>query len=61
MTPPRHDVDDIFQWAREASENTKVAIARSGVRRVVLLSSMGAEFAEGTVSLTLYIERDRVA
>ncbi|PKY01179.1 NAD(P)-binding protein [Aspergillus campestris IBT 28561] len=48
MTPPRHDVDDIFQWAREASENTRAAIERSSVRRVVLLSSMGAEFESGT-------------
>ena len=51
MTPSRHDVDDIFQWARDASENTKAAIARSSVRRVVLLSSVGADCEAGTVSL----------
>ncbi|PLN86542.1 NAD(P)-binding protein [Aspergillus taichungensis] len=48
MTPSRHDVDDIFQWARDASENTKAAIARGSVKRVVLLSSIGAEFDSGT-------------
>ncbi|PLB36915.1 NAD(P)-binding protein [Aspergillus candidus] len=26
MTPPNYSVDDIFQWARDASENTKAAI-----------------------------------
>ncbi|PYI09741.1 NAD(P)-binding protein [Aspergillus sclerotiicarbonarius CBS 121057] len=49
ITPPRHDGSDMMQWATVASENTRVAIQRAGsVKRLVLLSSMGAEHASGT-------------
>ncbi|RAK95980.1 NAD(P)-binding protein [Aspergillus ibericus CBS 121593] len=49
ITPPRHDGSDMMQWATVASENTRRAIQRAGsVKRLVLLSSMGAEHASGT-------------
>ncbi|OJJ65939.1 hypothetical protein ASPBRDRAFT_436159 [Aspergillus brasiliensis CBS 101740] len=49
ITPPRYDGSDMMQWARQASENTRVAIRKAGtVKRLVLLSSMGAEQPEGT-------------
>ncbi|GLA02083.1 hypothetical protein AnigIFM60653_001379 [Aspergillus niger] len=49
ITPPRYDGSDMMQWARQASENTRIAIQKAGtVKRLVLLSSMGAEQPEGT-------------
>ncbi|PWY66007.1 NAD(P)-binding protein [Aspergillus heteromorphus CBS 117.55] len=49
ITPPRYDASDILQWARVASENTRLAIQKAGtVKRVVLLSSTGAEQPSGT-------------
>ncbi|RAH63203.1 NAD(P)-binding protein [Aspergillus piperis CBS 112811] len=49
ITPPRYDGTDMMQWARQASENTRAAIQKAGtVKRLVLLSSMGAEQPEGT-------------
>ncbi|KAE8412938.1 hypothetical protein BDV36DRAFT_269889 [Aspergillus pseudocaelatus] len=49
ITPPRYDGSDILACARTASENTRLAIQKSGsVKRLVLLSSMGAEHESGT-------------
>lgn len=50
ITPPRYDGSDILACARTASENTRLAIQKSGsVKRLVLLSSIGAEHESGTV------------
>ncbi|PWY96140.1 NAD(P)-binding protein [Aspergillus sclerotioniger CBS 115572] len=49
ITPPRYDGSDMMQWATIASENTRLAIQKAGsVKRLVLLSSMGAEQPSGT-------------
>ncbi|KAE8408444.1 hypothetical protein BDV37DRAFT_172968 [Aspergillus pseudonomiae] len=49
ITPPRYDGSDFLACARTASENTRLAIQKSGsVKRLVLLSSMGAEHESGT-------------
>jgi hypothetical protein len=58
ITPPRYDGSDLFQWAKIVSENTKLAVQKSGsVKRLVLLSSMGAEHSSGTVSLQSFSDR----
>lgn len=52
ITPPRFDGYDVGAHAREVSENTRRAVERAGsVKRVVLLSSMGAQYAEDVVSV----------
>ncbi|KAF7589919.1 hypothetical protein BBP40_003537 [Aspergillus hancockii] len=49
ITPPRYDGSDSLVGSRIASENTKLAVQKSGsVKRLVLLSSMGAEHPSGT-------------
>ncbi|KAE8353420.1 hypothetical protein BDV28DRAFT_133155 [Aspergillus coremiiformis] len=49
ITPPQYDGSDFLQYARITSENTRRAMQRSAsVRRLVLLSSMGAEHESGT-------------
>ena len=57
VLPPAYDGRDIIAHACLISNNVKDAIEKSGsVKRLVLLSSLGAEFAEGVVSIRL-IER----
>ncbi|KAE8378623.1 hypothetical protein BDV26DRAFT_261220 [Aspergillus bertholletiae] len=49
ITPPIYDGTDFLACARTASENTRLAIQKSGsVQRLVLLSSFGAEHESGT-------------
>ncbi|KPM39232.1 hypothetical protein AK830_g7355 [Neonectria ditissima] len=48
ITPPVYDGRDIVAHSKLVSKNVRDAVERSGsVKRLVLLSSMGAEFAEG--------------
>jgi len=49
ITPPQYIESDIVADARKMAENTKAAAQKAGVRRLVLLSSSGAEFDKGTV------------
>ncbi|KAF4340831.1 nucleoside-diphosphate-sugar epimerase [Fusarium beomiforme] len=52
VLPPAYDGRDIIQHAQGISSNVKVAIEKAGsVRRLVLLSSIGAEFSEGVGEL----------
>lgn len=54
VLPPAYDGRDIVAHARQISNNVKDAIEKSGsVKRLVLLSSLGAEFAEGVVSMPM--------
>jgi nucleoside-diphosphate-sugar epimerase len=51
VLPPAYDGRDIIAHAQTISNNVKKAIEESGtVKRLVLLSSVGAEFSEGVVS-----------
>lgn len=57
ITPPLyHDEQDIVAHARKVSENVKEAVERDGVRRVVVVSSAGAQYEAGTVSWILRVE-----
>lgn len=57
VLPPAYDGRDIIAHSRLISNNVKNAIEKSRtVKRIVLLSSLGAEFAEGVVGIRL-IER----
>ncbi|OAR00961.1 hypothetical protein LLEC1_04321 [Akanthomyces lecanii] len=48
VTPPFFGAEDPFAKAEEVSRNVKDAVERAGgVKRLMLLSSMGAEFADG--------------
>ncbi|OAA45619.1 NAD(P)-binding domain protein [Metarhizium rileyi] len=48
ITPPVFDRGDLVAIAQERSENVKNAIERSGtVNKVILLSSIGAQFSSG--------------
>ncbi|TVY79205.1 hypothetical protein Focb16_v009521 [Fusarium oxysporum f. sp. cubense] len=52
VLPPAYDGRDIIEHAQRISNNVKTAIERAGsVRRLVLLSSVGAEFSEGVGEL----------
>ncbi|PYH46298.1 NAD(P)-binding protein [Aspergillus saccharolyticus JOP 1030-1] len=49
VLPPCFDGGQLTEWATTASTNIRLAIQRSGtVKRLVLLSSMGAELEGGT-------------
>lgn len=51
LTPPVYDGCDIVKYAETVSENVKAAIEGAGtVKRLVLVSSMGAHLREGVVS-----------
>lgn len=51
LTPPVFDGRDIVKNAETVSQNVKEAIERApSVKRLVLLSSMGAHLSEGVVS-----------
>jgi nucleoside-diphosphate-sugar epimerase len=52
ITPPLYDDEtDIVAHARMVSENVKAAIQKAGsVRRLVYVSSVGAQYDHGTVS-----------
>ncbi len=55
MSPPKHDGSDYVSWARNISCNTREAVKRSGsIRRLVYISSMGAQHAQGVVSCALF-------
>ncbi|EWG54522.1 hypothetical protein FVEG_12726 [Fusarium verticillioides 7600] len=52
VLPPAYDGRDIVEHAKRISNNVKTAIERAGsVGRLVLLSSVGAEFSEGVGEL----------
>lgn len=47
ITPPKLDGSDIVAFSSSVSENLKGAISRAGsVKRLVLLSSMGAQYED---------------
>lgn len=48
MNPPAYNVADMFALAREIGERYVAAVKHSGARKVVLLSSIGSQHAEGT-------------
>jgi uncharacterized protein YbjT (DUF2867 family) len=48
LVPPQYGVDDMLAAQRRVIDSLAGAIARSGVPRVVLLSSIGAERPSGT-------------
>jgi uncharacterized protein YbjT (DUF2867 family) len=50
ITPPLYEEKDIIAHARLVSENVKAAAKKAGVKRFVLLSSVGAQYDHGTVS-----------
>lgn len=51
ITPPLYEADDLVKQAGVVSKNVKEAVERSGnVKRLVLLSSGGAQHSEGVVS-----------
>ncbi|WP_439576240.1 NmrA family NAD(P)-binding protein [Elioraea sp.] len=55
LNPPQPHAADYLGAARAASESIATAVRRSGVARVVALSSQGAHLAEGTGAVrTLY-------
>lgn len=55
ITPPVFESGDIVAITKERSENVKNAIEKSGtVKKVVLLSSVGAQFSSGVVRLPPY-------
>jgi putative NADH-flavin reductase len=49
-TPPCFDGSDPIKKAELLAQNVKTAVERAGVKRLILLSSVGAEFSEGVVS-----------
>lgn len=50
LTPPTYDDTPIVEHARTVSENTKTAIKAAGsVKRLVLVSSVGAQFDHDVV------------
>ncbi|KAM0424165.1 hypothetical protein ACHAPT_010534 [Fusarium lateritium] len=52
ITPPVFDGRDIVAYAENVSKNVRDAVEKAGtVKRLVLLSSVGAEFSEGTGEL----------
>jgi uncharacterized protein YbjT (DUF2867 family) len=52
ITPPVYDERDFVAHARMVSENAKAAIQKAGsVKRLVLLSSVGAQYDHGVVSV----------
>ncbi|KHN95034.1 NAD-dependent epimerase/dehydratase [Metarhizium album ARSEF 1941] len=52
ITPPVFDSSDIVATARQRSENVKNAIEKAGtVKKLILLSSIGAQFSSRVVRL----------
>jgi hypothetical protein len=55
ITPPAFDDRDMAKHAERVSNNVRNAVEKAGsVKRLVLLSSMGAEFDHGVVSIVLF-------
>lgn len=55
ITPPRFDGYDVVQHAREVSENVRAKLEGiESVKRLVLLSSMGAQYNEGVVKTSYF-------
>lgn len=53
ITPPLYEEKNIIAHARLVSENVKAAVKKAGsVKRLVLLTSVGAQYDHGTVSST---------
>ncbi|KAJ4285945.1 hypothetical protein N0V88_008206 [Collariella sp. IMI 366227] len=48
ITPPIFDEQDIVAHAKLVSENVKAAVQKAGVKKVVYLSSVGAQYDHGT-------------
>jgi uncharacterized protein YbjT (DUF2867 family) len=59
MVPPRYDTESYGKW-KEIGQTYATAIRRSGVKRVVQLSSVGAHLPEGAgpVSGLYYVEQE---
>ncbi len=50
VQPPHYDGRDTIAHAKKVSENTKAAIQKAGsVKRLVYISSQGAQYDQGTV------------
>ncbi|PFH55713.1 hypothetical protein XA68_17739 [Ophiocordyceps unilateralis] len=61
ITPPVYDGRDIVLYAEDVSKNVKDAILRSGtVKRLVLLSSCGAQFRHGVGEIKTNNAAERV-
>ena len=50
ITPPLYENIDVVERSRLVSENVKAAIKKASVKRLVLVSSMGAQYDHGVVS-----------
>ena len=51
LSPPRLDGSDYVQHAKEIASNIRAAIENAhSVRKIVYMSSMGAQYSEGVVS-----------
>ncbi|HEX2660821.1 MAG TPA: NAD(P)H-binding protein, partial [Polyangia bacterium] len=48
MVPPRYDAADPIAYYDQVASSLAAALGQSGIRRVVLLSSLGAELSVGT-------------
>lgn len=52
LTPPKLDGSDFVAFGKAVSQNVRDAVQKSGtVKRVVYVSSMGAQYSHGTVSI----------
>jgi len=61
ITPPLFDGSDMIEHAKRAAENTKTAIKSSGsVKRLVYVSSMGAQHNHGTVGALIIVEEQEL-
>ena len=63
ITPTWHDGRDLVEIAKQVSENVKRAIEKEegsgkGVKRVVVLSSFGAQYDHGTVGTIIPFKKD---
>lgn len=58
MTPPKLDGSDFIAFGKAVANNVRRAVERSGsVKRVVYVSSQGAQYPEGVVSSAIYVIR----
>ncbi|MGI2902075.1 hypothetical protein AABK37_01775 [Hassallia sp. VBCCA 56010] len=58
MNPPAYDKPDMFAEAEKIGKNLQVAVKRSGLKRFVFLSSVGAHLPSGTGNiLTTHLQR----
>ena len=61
MIPPLHGADDLRAWQNKIGKIQVEALVRAGVRRVVHLSSVGAQYPNGTGPIAgLYDQEQRL-